>query len=585
MASDLQFPKTRHLTLSGTEHPHPPDADARARADASEALIVAFGGAATALPAADPADTKKTATRLPRLIAVDVAAAEGAHETCQSRGGKNAEVGGVGIRCVSSTQGRAKAGERASAASLQGEAVLVVGLDRWYRQGADDAGFCRSCELATVEALRESYGEQVQPWDPLAALRVPGGRERPFAGLRELLRLTEAVDFCKRCVLRARDEARKSGPNTPERELLLFGQVGPLTGFALALCRHLDGLVFELPSVDPAQCILPLIAARAALGQRPAIATPPATATAQETSLLAALAAACGADLLLAPGASAEAHAALANQRRFSALVRERYRASEPLLDAEVLVSPLVDHWTQGAHLRAATLCAAALSRSHLLVGARLAVEGPASGRAQLLVLAGCEALSATEAKAARRHVETGGDLLLVGRAAVIDDEGRPGDPVFLEVKPGMNRLGEGRLYFVEAPQAQAAPQAQSAQLVQPLEQAVLRGARELFGRGRAQLTLSGRGQIFARAYLDPERKLDVHLVNLDLTAGQLVPSQGALLHIAGQAAGAGRTGYWFAPERDGGRDGERISLNPSGFSVSTVLPSFAVAALLAVPR
>jgi hypothetical protein len=56
-------------------------------------------------------------------------------------------------------------------------------------------------------------------------------------------------------------------------------------------------------------------------------------------------------------------------------------------------------------------------------------------------------------------------------------------------------------------------------------------------------------------------------------------------LIIAGQAAGGGRSGYWFAPERAGGKDGERIALNPSGFSVSTILPSVDAYALLAVPR
>ena len=581
MASEIQFPKSRHVALSTAEHPVQADADSRARSEASEALLIGFGAAPEpALPAAAP-EQAKTPLRLPRLVAVDLALADTEHETCAGRDGTptQAPETGAKVRCVSSTEGRAHAAARASAAAAQGEAILAVGLDRWYLLGPDHAGFCRSCELALVEAVRESYGEHVQQWDALAALRAPGGRERPFAGLRELQRLTESIDFVKRSVLGARDQARKSSGE----ELLVFGRIGPLSGLGLALCRHLDGLVFELPSVDPAQCILPLIAARAALGQRAALAVPPAAATPQEIGLLAALATACGADLLLPEGVPSAAHDALAQQRRFFGLVRERYRASEPLLDAEILVSPLVDHWTSGAHLRASTRCTAALSRAHLQVGARLTLEGPATGRPQLLVLAGCEALSAQEAVTARRHVEGGGDLLLVGRAATVDGEGRPGEPIFLDAKAGPNRIGEGRVYFVEGEEAALASGPIAAD--GGLEQKVLRGARELLGRGRTHLTLSGRGQIFARAYLDPERKLDVHFVNLDLREGQLVPSQGALLHIAGQAAGAGRTGYWFAPERDGGRDGERISLNPSGFSVSTVLPSFNTTSLLAVPR
>jgi hypothetical protein len=108
----------------------------------------------------------------------------------------------------------------------------------------------------------------------------------------------------------------------------------------------------------------------------------------------------------------------------------------------------------------------------------------------------------------------------------------------------------------------------------------VLKAARDLLGRGKAQLTLSGRARLFARAYLDPERKLDVHFVNLEDK-----PAQGVLLGVAGQAAGASRSGYWFAPERDSGKDGERIVLNPSGFSLSTVLPAIAGSALLTIPR
>lgn len=247
--------------------------------------------------------------------------------------------------------------------------------------------------------------------------------------------------------------------------------------------------------------------------------------------------------------------------------MRERFRPSEPLLDVEVLVSPFAEHWG-GAHFRTAGACAAALCRAHLLPGARLDLTEP---RAKVLLLAGCGALPADDAARARRHVESGGDAIVVGKCAPCDDEGRIGPPLFPEVKSGMERVGEGRVYAIGTDSdSPAAPEVQ-----------VVRAARELLGRGRAHLSLSGRARLFARAYLDPERKLDVHLVNFDAPR----PAQGVLLHIAGQAAGAGRTGYWFAPERAAGKDGERISLNPSGFSVSTVLPGIAAGALLAVPR
>ena len=163
-----------------------------------------------------------------------------------------------------------------------------------------------------------------------------------------------------------------------------------------------------------------------------------------------------------------------------------------------------------------------------------------------------------------------GGDALLLGKCTPIDEEARIGDPVFPEARSGLERVGEGRVFALD----------DGAQ-----EAAVSRALRELSGRGRAQVLLSGRAQLLSRAYLDPERKLDVHLVNLDLRDGHFVPAQGVQVTIAGQAAGGGRAGYWFAPERSGGKDGERITLNPSGFSVSTILPSVTGYALLAVPR
>jgi cytochrome c5 len=349
--------------------------------------------------------------------------------------------------------------------------------------------------------------------------------------------------------------------------MAVLGRVGTLTALALAVCRHLDGLVFDLPSLDPEEAVLPLLAARAALGLRPAVGVLRADATAQQVRLFAALALACDADVMLPSGASADAQAALEQHRTFEGVVRERFRPSEPLLDLEVLVSPFAEHWG-GAHLRTAGSCAAALGRAHLLLGARLDLSEP---RAQVLLLAGCNALSAEDGARARRHVESGGDAVVVGRCATCDEEGRPGAPVFPEAKSGMERIGEGRVYALES--ASDAPQADAAQVV--------RASRELLGRGRSHLSVSGRARLFARAYLDPERKLDVHLVNLDAPR----PAQGVLLHIAGQAAGAGRTGYWFAPERAAGKDGERIALNPSGFSVSTVLPGISAGALLAVPR
>jgi len=584
MARGPDFPKVRHIALSTAEpgagadavivafeaaQPEPAEPrqgapegalPAAAQDPALRAGAQAAAPAATGVPPPPPAPSPAVA----RVVAVDVARARDDGEACRTAAGATVMAGDRPVRCPNSAAGLEHAGGVAAWATHLGEAVLLDGLDRWYRSGPAGAGFCRSCELALVEALRESYGDHFEAFDPLARLREqPASRTAPFAGAREALRLASTVEAAKRAALRARDEARR-GRGV---EIAVLGRVGTLTGAALAICRHLDGLVFDLPSLDPEEAVLPLLATRAALGLRPAVGVLPAGATPEQVQLFAALALACDADVTLPPGASPGAEAALAEHRKFQEVVRERFRPSEPLLDLEVLVSPFAEHWG-GAHLRTASVCAAALGRAHLLLGARLDLSEP---RAQVLLLAGCAALPAEDAARARRHVESGGDAIVVGKCATCDEEGRLGPPVFPEAKAGIQRIGEGRVYAIGVDSdAPPSPETQ-----------VVRAARELLGRGRSHLSLSGRARLFARAYLDPERKLDVHLVNLDAPR----PAQGVLLHIAGQAAGAGRTGYWFAPERDAGKDGERISLNPSGFSVSTVLPGISAGALLAVPR
>jgi hypothetical protein len=577
MARELAFPRTRYVALSALEQAE------EAKAEGGEAILVPIRVAAehaakppsatpaavpgtpeppSATPAAVPGAAEPPA--LPRAVEVDISEAADEAERCQALDGSPAPV-----RCASSLEGRQAAGEQAAAAAQLGEAVLLSGLDRWYRLGREGAGYCRSCELTLVEFLRESYGDQLQPFDALETLRSSAlpPLERPFARQKEALRLSEAIEAGKRAVLRARDEARRSRGV----ELPVLGRVGPLSAVALELSRHLDGLIFELPSLEPMEALLPLLAARAALGVRPAVAVLPEGAEAGQVRLFAALAAACDTDLLLPTGASAEARTALAVHRTFLSLVRERYRATAPLVDAEILFSARCDHWTAGAHQRAASASAAALAQAQLQPAVRLDLSG--GTHAPLLILAGAGALPESDAAAARRHVEAGGDLLLAGKAMPVDDEGRIGDPLFPEVKSGLDRVGEGRVYALEEG---LPPQG---------AETLSRALRELAGRGRSQITVAGRGKLFSRAYLDPERKLDVHLVNLDLRGAAVAAAQGVQLTIAGQAAGGGRSGYWFAPERDGGKDGERITLNPSGFSVSTILPSVDAYALLAVPR
>jgi hypothetical protein len=587
MAREVTFPRTRHVALSGVEQA------GEAKAAGSEAILVPIRVATEAAPPADvpvpasaepggpgvpekgalpaAAGTSSPAAgtgppapqvrALPWVVSADVSEPASDVDRCRALDGAPAPV-----RCPSSLEGREVAGLLAERAALAGEAVLLDGLDRWYLLGPEGTGYCKSCGFALSENMREVFGDHFEPFEALEELRSSSLplRERPFARQKEALRLSEPLEAAKRAILRARDEARRKR----SVEIAVLGRVGPLSALALELCAHLDGLVFDLPVGDPYQGLLPLLAARAALGLRPAIALLPATVTPAQVNLYAALAAASDADVLLPDEATAGARAALARHRQFLSLVRERYRPTAPLFDVEVLLSPRCDHWTAGGHQRAASAAVVVLTKAQLQPAVRLDLSGGVPAR--LLVLAGAGALPMAEAVAARRYAEGGGDVLLLGKCLPVDDEGRIGDPVFPEVKSGLEPVGEGRVYALD----------DGAQ-----EPAIARALRELSGRGRAQITLSGRGRLLARAYLDPERKLDVHFVNLDLQDEGFVPAQGVQVTIAGQAAGGGRAAYWFAPERSGGKDGERITLNPSGFSVSTILPSVNAHALLAVPR
>jgi hypothetical protein len=580
MARERTFPRTRHVALSLSEHL------TQAKAEGAEAILLPIRGAEGEprvgiplpapvqagapgvpakgdLPAAAAEDGLSAGVQpavpapreLPAVVIADLAEPDG-DDACAAIDGAAANV-----RCASSLEGREASAASAARAAELGEAVLLDGLDRWYAQGPEGAGYCRSCELALMETLRERYGDHFESFEALPLLRDPAlpFDERPFVRVKEALRLSEAVAAGRRAALRARDEARRKR----SLEIAVLGRAAAIDAASLLLCAHLDGLVFSLPSTDPLESLLPLQAARAALGARPAVALLPPETTAAQARVFAALATACDCDVALSAEAAADARAAVRAHREFLTVVRERFRPAQPLPDAEVLFSPQCDHLTRGAHGKAVSACLAALAGAQVQPSVRLDLEPPP--HAPILLLAGAAALPTADAAAARRFVENGGDAVVIGRCAVSDDEGRPGDPVFAEVKSGLERVGEGRVYA-------------------GLDEAHLQRALRELGK-RPQVAIAGRARLLARAYLDAERKLDVHFVNLDLREGSVAAAQGVQLSIAGHAAGGGRSGYWFSESRGAGKDGERIPLNPSGFAVSTILPSVEAYALLAVPR
>src|SRR5690348_6565506 len=206
MARALEFPKVRHIALStaersagadavlvpfekaqpeGAEPPQGAPEGALPAAVANPALKAGAQGAAPAATGAPP-PPPASVPAVARVIAVDVARARDESEACRGPDDALVSIDGGLVRCNNSAAGLEHAAGVAAWATHLGEAILLDGLDRWYRRGPAGAGFCRSCELALVEALRESYGDHFEPFDPLGPLRAqPESRSAPFAGARE----------------------------------------------------------------------------------------------------------------------------------------------------------------------------------------------------------------------------------------------------------------------------------------------------------------------------------------------------------------------------------------------------------------
>ena len=244
------------------------------------------------------------------MVTAEVSEAAEGVDRCKALDGTPAPV-----RCPSSLEGREAAGLLAERAALAGEAVLLDGLDRWYRLGPEGAGFRKSCGFADREHARSLRR-------PLRAVRRAGGLRAsalPCGSARSRGRRRRCGSRNRSggesAILRARDEARRKR----SVEIGCWARRS-LTALALELCAHLDGLVFELPVGDPYLALLPLLVARAALGLRPAIALLPATITPAQVNLYGA-GAASDADVLLAADATARARR-LAQHRQFLSLVR-----------------------------------------------------------------------------------------------------------------------------------------------------------------------------------------------------------------------------------------------------------------------
>lgn len=302
-------------------------------------------------------------------------------------------------------------------------------------------------------------------------------------------------------------------------------------------------------------------------------------ATAQRPGLVsqaARLAAATGAFVTLAATAPEAARIALAQHRARWKQWRSHHRAAEPLAELVVLYAPSCDHWTGGRHGSGVRATLEALTLLGLQY--RVVTSLPRTGT-EPVVLADAGALPEVEAMRLDRRIADGAGAIVVGTCGAVDDEGRSLPAPFGGIDEGLNAVGQGTVFGVrlERP-ADGEAERRWEPLLKPLEQA----AESLLGRGRRTVSVSG-APLVVKCWLDPEKKLDVHLVAraFDPATGEAAKVSGAVLHLSGAAASGSRSGLLLL--EDGSE--RKVPLSPFGMGVQAVLPDFTGGALFTVAR
>ncbi len=459
------------------------------------------------------------------------------------------------------------------AARLPVAGVLLDGLDRWYLAGPREAGFCPSCAAKLDERLARTYGEMYVPSHPLAKLAVD--EKAPF--FRELAaqRWHGALETGARLVRRARDEGRR----VRQAETLVGALFSGLSPPAVALATHLDLALVPAPAPAPERSrVATYELLLAALGRRELVGVIDRALAARPGAVVQAarLAAAAGASVALPSDAPEPSQVALAAHRRFWKELRTQYRPAERLAEVVVLYSPECDHWTGGRHgggTRAAVEALTALGAQY-----RIVTTLPKAG-SEPLVLADAGALPEVEAKAIERRVGEGAGVVVIGACGAVDDDGREVEGPFEPLQAGLNTSG-GRTLFAIDPTGLA--QGVAERRFEPLTPALERALESLVGRGRRAASFRG-ANLVVKCYLDPDRKLDVHLVgrSFDEATGAAALVKGATLHLSGAAASGARTGLLFT--EDG--QSRKLGLSPFGMGVQVALPEFAGSALFSISR
>ncbi len=496
-----------------------------------------------------------------------------AAEACRGADGAPAGAPGVLRACLSSERQRARVAAAARAALEAGFAgVCLDRPDAALTLGPLGAGFCPECQRALGRYLEREYGDHFQPLDYLSLAREVLAQssgavtvdQLPFG--RDYWRVrTDALEETLRASVRAvHDAARQSG-----RSFEVIAQFEVLGPAQLRAARLLDASIYPAPVPAAPGAGLGLCRLlRAAARRRPVALAPQGTTPAGALARLAAVAATCGVAISgLEP--AGEAGAEVAAVRRLARQLAQRAgrppAGAVPVAECAILYSAEADLWTRGRHRLSVERAGDLLASVHVQAPVVTRLTDAPAGAA--LVLADAGALSPLEATLVRRRLEGGGGVLCFGEPAQVDEFGRPAGSFLPAGKAAGAKVGQGTLTALPplAPESGAAA---------PLEPALLeRALTALLGKGRRAARVSGRAPVLVVLQRTGEA-LDVHLVAVGEER-----AQGAMLFLGDHVAGGVRRGRFMSAD---GSD-VRIPLNPSGYSISTVLPSFKGYAVLSL--
>jgi hypothetical protein len=485
-------------------------------------------------------------------------------EACRAADGSPAGLSGPPRACLSAPRQRERIAAAAAEACRGGfGGVYLDRPDAALALGLLGAGFCDACLAAFGRQLAREYGAHFQPLDYLGMAREAvtvssgalGHAQLPFG--RDFLRFRAgALDDALRAYVRGARDAARAGA-APFEAVAHFEALGPAQ---LRAARHLDGAIFPGPELAGA-AIGHFRLLRAAMKRRPVAIAPPGAAPTPPALLarLVAVGATCGVELsgLEPSGPAGDEIAAVRKLGRRLAAEGRAPAFGAPVAECCVVYSAEADLWTNGRHRLSVVRAGEALAALHLQAPVVTRVQDAPADAA--LVLADAEALSSQEAKELDRRLQAGAAVLAFGEPGQVDEGGRPAGAFLPAGKPGGVKVGSGTLAVLPP----LTPEKGSPAPVAPA--ALTKALAALLGRGRRAAGVSGRSPLLAVMHRNGAT-LDVHLVTLGSER-----AQGVTLFLASDLAGGVRRGRFLSAD---GSD-VVIRLNPSGYQLSTVLPSF----------